>query len=204
MEIREAIKDIKEKSNKNFTQTIDLAVNLKHVDIDKNPIDVEIQLPNGRGKELTVGIISDTVTTDAKKVTDVVVTKDEISGIDNKKARKLAKKCDFFLAEPTTMALVGKHLGQILGPRGKMPKPLPPGAPLESMVNNLQNTIKLKAKKHPILQTVIGTEEMPDEEVEENLKRVLEAIQSNLPRGREQIKSVYVKTTMGKPVEVDF
>lgn len=204
MELEEAISEIKENSDKNFTQTLDLIVNLRHVDVDKNPIDLEIQLPNGRGKELNIGIIADRMLSDAKDVTDYVISKDEIETIDDKELKKMADECDFFLAEASCMPLVGKHLGQVLGPRGKMPKPLPPDAPVKEMAENLQNTIKLEAKKFPMIQTVIGTEDMSDEELQENLSRVLEAVESDLPRGKEQIKKVLVKPTMGSTVEIDY
>ena len=35
------------------------------------------------------------------------------------------------------MPLVGKTLGQLLGPRGKMPTPVPFNAPIDSFLQNL-------------------------------------------------------------------
>ena len=64
----------------------------------------------------------------SKKVVDTVISPEQIDELSENKreARKLAGKFDFFVAETGLMANIGKSLGVVLGPRGKMPRPIPP------------------------------------------------------------------------------
>lgn len=201
MQLKEAFTAIKE-DKKNFNQAYDLIVNLQHINVEKTPIDTEMVLPHGKGRDVTVGIITETNVAKAQELSPVVLTRAELTNLDKKTAKKLATQCDYFVSEVPLMALVGKNFGPVLGPRNKMPKPLPPGAPVEAIVRNLKKTVKIKAKKTPIIQIVVGTQSMPEEEVMNNVKAVVEFLSSHLPRGKEQIKNIYLKTTMGKPVRL--
>jgi large subunit ribosomal protein L1 len=101
------------------------------------------------------------------------------------------------------MPKVGKLLGPILAPRGKMPKPLPPQAPLDGLVKNLEKTVKIDMKKAAVVQARIGSETMSDEDIADNALAILSVIERKYERGLAQVKNVYVKTTMGKPVKVE-
>lgn len=201
MQMKDAVSAVKEEK-KNFTQTYDMIVNLQHINVEKTPIDTEMILPNGKGRDVTIGIITETNVAKAKELSPVVLTRAELQLIDKKAVKKIAAQCDYFIAEVPLMALVGKNLGPVLGPRNKMPKPLPPNAPVEVIVRNLKNTIKIKAKKSPIIQISVGSQGMPEEKVLENVKAVVEFLSTHLPRGKEQIKNIYLKSTMGKPVRL--
>ena len=118
-----------------FAQTWDLAINLKGMNLKKpeNRFNLEYALPAGRGKPVKVGVIVDTLATEAKKLdVDLVITKQEIPGIvKNKKLlKKIANEIDWFYGEVSLMPLIGKSFGVVLGPRGKVPKPIPPKANL--------------------------------------------------------------------------
>lgn len=201
MQIKEALSAAKEDKRK-FSQTYDLIINLQHINVEKTPIDTEMVLPHGKGRDVTVGIITEANVEKAKALSPVVLTRAELTNLDKKTAKKLAIQCDYFVAEVPLMALVGKNFGPVLGPRNKMPKPLPPNAPVEAIVRNLKKTVKIKAKKTPIIQIVVGTQAMKEEEVLDNVKAVVEFLSTHLPRGKEQIKNIYLKTTMGKPVRL--
>jgi len=66
--------------------------------------------------------------------------------MDKKKARTMVNKYDFFVADVAVMPLVGKSLGTILGPRGKMPDPIPHGVDPIQLLSRLKRTIKVKSK----------------------------------------------------------
>jgi len=204
MEILEALKKAREESKKrNFKQTWDLIINLRGIDFTKpeNRFTGSVILPYGKGKKAKVCVIADTTVNVAKKLGVKVITKDELSKMTKKDAKKLAKEYDYFLGETTLMAQIGKILGPVLGPRGKMPKPFPHTANLEALVKAGEKTFNLNVKT-PVIQGAVGTEDMKDEEIEENIKAVLSFVEGKLPKGRQQIDSIVVKLTMGKPVKV--
>lgn len=103
------------------------------------------------------------------------------------------------------MADVGKHLGQVLGPRNKMPTPIPPGSDPTEQIEKMRNQIKIKSKGEfqPTLQAPIGTEEMETQELMENIERVYTEIVNSLPKRHQNIDQAYVKTTMGPSIQVE-
>ena len=108
----------------------------------------------------------------------------------------------YFLAEAPLMANIGKTLGVVLGPRGKMPRPLPPGADPSPQINNLRNTVKVRSKDKPVFHCVVGSETMPVEDIADNVEAVLKRVEAKLEHGRMNVASVYVKTTMGPSVRL--
>jgi large subunit ribosomal protein L1 len=206
----QAIKEAKEKSKKrNFTQTVELILNFQKVDFTKpeNRIDVEVFLPKGRGKERKVCIIAgDELIVEAKKHGDLVIHKNDLEKYDRKKAKKLAQEYDVFIAQADLMPLVGRILGPALGPRGKMPKPVPPNAKLEPLIERMKNTIRIRTKGKflPTVQAPIGVETMDDNELLENAKAVINTVVEKLPNKFGNIKSIFVKTTMGPAVRVEL
>jgi len=140
----------------------------------------------------------------AKDVADLVIPGEEIPdlGEDKKRAKQLANEYDFFLAETTYMPLVGKHLGVVLGPRGKMPKPIPPSADPRPLIENLRKMVRARSKDRPTFHVPVGVRDMPPEEIAQNIEAVLSRIISKLERGEMNIRSAYVKTTMGPAVRI--
>jgi large subunit ribosomal protein L1 len=80
-----------------------------------------------------------------------------------------------------------------------MPKPLPPGAPLEPIIERLRKTVRIRTKENPVIHVPIGTEEMQDDKLVQNISTVLEFVGRKLEGN---IKSVYLSTTMGRSVKV--
>ena len=209
MKLAEAIDKAKSDSKKrNFVQSMDLFINFKGLDFNKqdSKISLEVILPKGRGKDQKVCVIcGDEMASAAKAAADKVVLAAELEsmGKDAKKIKALANDYDAFIAQANLMSLVGKFLGQALGPRGKMPKPVPPNADLKPLVARLKNTIiiKSKGKNLPVIHVPIGTEEMTTEDITENATAVLSAIKGAVPSDQ-NIASVYVKTTMGPVITI--
>ena len=195
-EIIDAVKEAKEQAKpRNFTQSIDVIINLK-----------EVALPNGRGKEIKIGVIADGELALAAKNAgvDVVISKEDLQefGKDIKAAKKVVNSVDSFIAQADMMPLVGRFLGRILGPRNKMPKPVPASARIEPLLERTQATIKVGVKQQPSIQILVGTQDMDDEKLAENIEAVLAVLDRNLEKGRNQIKSMYIKATMGSVVRV--
>jgi large subunit ribosomal protein L1 len=200
-----AIAEAKSKAKKrNFLESVDLTVNFRNIDFMKpeNRIELQVILPKGRGKPVKIAAIADkALAAELKKenIVDLVISKDELQGMDKKKVKKLAKEYDFFIAEPSVMPLVGKIMGPVLGPRKKMPRVVPPNVrAIKPIVESLRNTVIITNKKGKPLPTVhapIGVVTMSDEDLAENAMAVIRAILSKV--NEQNIRSVYVKTTMG-------
>ena len=208
-EIIEAVKEAKEQAKpRNFTQSIDVIINIKDLDVRKpeNRFSEEVALPNGRGKPIKVGVIADgELALGAKNAgVDVVISKEDLQefGKDRKAAKKVVNSVDSFIAQADMMPLVGRFLGPILGPRNKMPKPVPASARIEPLLERVQATIKVGVKQQPSIQILVGTQDMDDEKLAENIEAVLAVLDRNLEKGRNQIKSMYIKATMGSVVRV--
>ena len=208
-EIIDAVKEAKEQAKpRNFTQSIDVIINLKDLDVRKpeNRFSEEVALPNGRGKEIKIGVIADGELALAAKNAgvDVVISKEDLQefGKDIKAAKKVVNSVDSFIAQADMMPLVGRFLGRILGPRNKMPKPVPASARIEPLLERTQATIKVGVKQQPSIQILVGTQDMDDEKLAENIEAVLAVLDRNLEKGRNQIKSLYIKATMGSVVRV--
>jgi len=206
----EAVKEAKARAKpRNFTQTVEIAVNLKDIDLRKpeNRFKLEVVLPHGRGKEPKIAVIADgAVAEAAKKLGLDVISGEQLEELAKspREARKLAKRYDFFIAAAPLMPKIGKYLGRYLGPRNKMPQVVPPTMTnLEPIVARLKKTVRIQLKNNPVVHAPIGTEDMEDEKLAENAEAVLNAIINKLERGENQVKSVYIKTTMGPAVKVE-
>lgn len=206
--ILEAIKKSKEQKRK-FKQTIDLIINFRGLDLRKgeNKIQADVTLPHGLGKERTVGLILDSLIPKATGIENsILIKKSEIEnlGKNKKELKKLVKKCKYFIAEASLMPSVGKNLGQVLAPRGMMPRPVPATLPaLKPVINNFSKMIKIEIKKAPVVSCSVGTEEMTDEQLSENIEAIINTLTATMPRGKDQIRNIMIKTTMGKPVKLD-
>ena len=199
MAVQKALEGAKKR---NFVETVELAINLKDVDlsIPKNRITDDIILPNGRGRAVKICVIGGgELALKAKDVADVVITPEELQTIadDKKQAKKLANSTDYFIAEAPLMAVVGKRLGTVLGPRGKMPKPIAPGVDPTAMIDGLRRTVSVRTKDRMTFHAPVGTVEMSPEQLADNIETILKRVELKLEKGRMNIASSYVKTTMG-------
>jgi len=205
-----AVKEAKEKSGKkNFTQSVELILNLQDIDM-KSPEgrlqeNIELPYPPPEKTNKICVIATGELALKAKKANaDLVIDRAELEGLAGKKKelRKIADEYDFFVAEAPLMPLVGKILGVTLGPRGKMPVPVPPTADIESLLNKYRKTVVIRMRNQPIIQCRVGTESMKEEEITENIQAVLRVLEGKLKRGMKNIKLVCIKTTMGAPVKI--
>lgn len=208
--ILEAVEKAKENSTeRNFTQSFDLSVGVKNLDLSdpENRINKEISLPHGTGKTQKVAIFAEGELAErARKAgADRVFSRDELKdlGEDKSRAKKVAEEYSSFLAQADLMPDVGKELGPVLGPRGKMPKAVPPTEDPSDSINASRSTVRVSIRENPVANLPVGKEGMSAEEIAENVERVLDFLVSNLPKGPKQIQSVTLKTTMGKPISIE-
>ena len=204
-----AIKEAKEKSEKRkFNQSVELVLGLRDIDMKsaEGKIQEIVELPHAPAKQNRICVIgSGELALKARKANaDLVIEKADLEGLAGKKRelRKIAGSYDFFIAEAPLMQSVGRILGPILGPRGKMPIPVPPAADIAALINKHRKTIVVRTRSQPMVQCRIGTEDMKEEELAENTQAVLRALEAKLKRGMKNVKFASIKTSMGAPVRI--
>ncbi|MHB1440420.1 MAG: 50S ribosomal protein L1 [Cuniculiplasma sp.] len=203
--IKQAIKDSKERK---FTESLDISINLKGVDLSnpKNRINEEITLPKGRGREIKVALFgSEEMRGKVKDTADFVFGAEDLSKFaeDKKSFKKIVNQIDFFLAEANLMTTIGRSLGQVLGPRGKIPKAIPPSQDPTSTITYLKKTVRARSRDKRTFHIPVGNKTMSEKDIAENIREVMKRITSHLEKGYGNIDSIYVKTTMGKAVKLE-
>ena len=199
MAVQKALESAKKRK---FVETVELAVNLRDIDLSlpKNRIQEDVVLPKGRGKQVKIAVIGGgELALKAKDVADLVITPEELGTLagNKKQAKKIANSVDYFIAEAPLMAVVGKRLGTVLGPRGKMPKPIAPGADPASMIDNLRKSVTVRTKDRKTFHVPVGTVEMSADDIADNVDVIMKRVEGHLEKGKHNIDSAYIKTTMG-------
>jgi len=202
----EVIKQVKaESKERKFTQAIELIINFKDIDVKKGfALNEVVQLPKTSSPATVCIIATGDMKLKAKEAkADSVIGEDELQkfATNKRESRKFINKHDFFLADTKVMPLVGKTLGQLLGPRGKMPTPVPFDAPIGSFLQRFRSSIKVRTRASLSIACKIGDQSMEDADLAINAHAVLSAIEKKLPNGEKNIKRIMVKTTMGKPIK---
>ena len=207
--ISQAIKDALENSpERKFVESVDISFTIKDVDL-KNPnnrIKEEVRLPSGRGKELKIAMFAaGEAATKAKDAGIHVITPQEIEELGGKKgkAKKIANSYDFFLSEVPHIFLIGRYLGVVLGPRGKMPRPVPPTLDPSVIAAGLKSTVIIKSGDKMTFHAAIGTAKQSQEELSANAMEIFNRVISKLERGIGNIRSLYIKTSMGPAQRIE-
>jgi large subunit ribosomal protein L1 len=197
---------------KKFSQSVDLIINLKELDLKKpeEQVDVWVPLVNPKGKTIKIAaFVGPEMQEQAKANCDLVIIHDDFKKYEGKKKeiKKLAKTNDLFIAQANIMPDVAKYFGRVLGPRGKMPNPkagcvVPPNANLKALTEKLKRTLHVVAKIQMSAKCSVGKEDMPDDKLIENIMTVYNAVLHALPQEINNIKSVILKLSMGPPFKV--
>jgi large subunit ribosomal protein L1 len=208
-QLTQALKQLREAPKRKFSQSVDLIINLKGLDLKKpeNHVELYILLQHGKGTPNKVcALVGPELKDDAEANCDFTVQEKDFDGYakDKKAAKKLAAGYDFFVAQANIMPKVAGAFGRVFGPRRKMPNPkagcvVPP----KFNFKPLRHTVKAVAKEKPLIQVSVGNEKMTDAQLAANIMAVYDQVLHKLPGERNNIRSVYVKYTMGKPVQLE-
>ncbi len=193
--------------DRNFRETVDIAVNLRDLDLadPNNRVDESIVLPSGTGQDTRIVVFAEGETAlRAEDVADEVLGNDDLEdlGDDDNAAKDLADETDFFIAEASLMQDIGRYLGTVLGPRGKMPTPLQPDDDVVETISRMKNTVQVRSGERRTFHTRVGAEDMDADAIADNIDVILRRLFTDLEKGPQNIDTVYVKTTMGPAVEV--
>ncbi len=200
--IKAAKNDAKERK---FKQALEIIITFKDIDVKKGfAINEVVQLPKTSSPAAVCVMATGDMSVKAKAANaDAVIGTEELDkfAANKRESRKFINKYDFFLADTKIMPVVGKVLGQLLGPRGKMPVPVPFDAPIESFLQRFRSSIKVRVRGSLSLACKFGDETMSDEDLAVNAHAIVNAVEKKLPNGEKNIKRIMIKTTMGKPTK---
>ncbi|MEK6962289.1 MAG: 50S ribosomal protein L1 [Thermoproteota archaeon] len=194
-----------ENKKRKFKQSLELIMIFKDIDVKKGfSINETVQLPKTSSPASVCVMASGDMGLKAKTAkADKVIDADELNQLsaNKRQSRKLINSYDFFLADTKLMPVVGKTLGQLLGPRGKMPTPVPFNASIDSFLDRFRSSIRVKVKNSLSASCKIGDETMADSDLVANASAVINAVEKKLPSGDKNVKRILIKTTMGKIVK---
>ena len=196
----------KSQKQRKFKQSVELIMVFRDIDVKKGfAINETVQLPKTLSQPASVCVVaSGDLGLKAKSANaDRIVDGNEVNkiGANKRESRKLINGFDFFLSDTSLMATVGKTLGQFMGPRGKMPTPVPFNAPIDSILERFRSSIRVRLRNSLSLACKIGDETMSDEDLTANANAVISLVEKKLPSGDKNIKKIMIKTTMGKLVK---
>ena len=194
-------------SKRNFPQSVEVTLVLKDIEVKKGfNLNEVVVLPYKPRKAPSICIIAsgDMASRAQRAGIDRIIEPAELDrlGTNKREARKIARSYHFFLCDAALMSTVGRSLGQYLGPKGRMPSPLPYGAPVESIATRFKNSVRVRAKNQLNISAKIGDEEMDDDHLTSNASAVLATIEKKLPQGEKNIRNAIIKFTMGKPAAI--
>lgn len=193
---------------RNFGQAFELVLTLKDIDVKKLDLNVNevVFLPNKLSEEAKVCVFAagDNAVRAERAGADRVIEAGELDRLASEKrqAKKLARQYQFFLADTGLMPKIGRILGPFLGPKGRMPTPVPPAAPLESMLSRYKTAVRIKSRGSLSIAGKIGDESLDDAKVADNALAVINQVERKLPNGEKNINSLLVKKSMGKLAKV--
>ncbi len=206
-----ALEELRKLPKRKFSQSVDLIITLKDLDLKRpsDTVDFYMSLPaNVTKKKKICAFVGAELADQAKAHCDKIIPEPEFGKYDKKAMKKLASEYDYFIAQANIMVKVAAKFGRILGTRGKMPNPkagcvVPPKGNVQAVVERLQTLISLKAKKSPVVHAVMGTEDAKDEDLIMNITSVVDQVIHHLPKEISNIRGVFIKFTMSKPVKLE-
>jgi len=207
-QLAELVKKGKEQSKeRKFTQSVEAIVRLRDVDPKKTDLNINeiVYLPHPTKSQATVCFIGtgDLAVRARNAKADLIMDPSQLENYAGSKreAKKLARTYDFFLADTALMPRIGRVLGQALGPKGKIPTPVPPSAPIETMIQRMKTAIRVRSRGSLGVAAKVGDSTLSEANLADNILATVQAISKKLPNGDKNIRTIMVKTTMGKPAK---
>jgi large subunit ribosomal protein L10Ae len=193
---------------RNFVETVELQIALKNYDPNKDKrFAGQIRLPFVPRPKFTVCVIGDAKHLgEAKDQKVAAVSEDDLKKLNkNKKAvKKLAKTYGAFLASASLIRKIPRLVGPGLNKAGKFPSVLGPNDNISEKVEATKASVKfqLKSKKSLCLGVPIANLSMKPADVAGNITLAVNFVVTLLPKSWQQIKRLYIKSTMGPPFRI--
>merc|ERR1712168_1495717 len=204
-QVADMIQQSKDK-NRKFTESVELQIMLKNYDPQKDKrFSGTVKLPNVARPKFTVCVLGNQAHIDeAKKLGIPHMSVDDLKKLnkDKKLVKKLAKKYDAFLASDALIRQIPRLLGPGLNKAGKFPSILTHQDDMLGKVNDIKATIKFQMKKVLCLNVAVGNVDMSEDQLVQNLNLSINFLVSLLKKNWQNVKSLTIKSTMGKPQRI--
>ena len=201
------INEIKKTPNTKFSESIDVSfkINMKKIKGSDNALRTAVELPNGNGKKIKIGVLCD-----ESKLSDAKKSGADVFGSDDLISKISSGKIEFnkLICTPNMMPKIAK-LGKILGPKGLMPNPKL-GTVSENIidaVNKIKNKItEIKNDKDGNIGVSIGRKNFSEKKLLENFKALFENLKKDKSSmiNSEIVKNIYISTSMGPSLKLNF
>merc|ERR1711937_1014571 len=203
--VGEILKGSKEKQRK-FLETVELQITLKNYDPQKDKrFSGTVKLPNIPRPKQQICVIGDAAHNDEAEAKNIPhMSADDLKKLNKYKklVKKLAKKYDAFLASESLIKQIPRLLGPGLNKAGKFATMLTHSDDMVGKVNDIEATVKFQMKKVLCLNVAVGNVGMSEDQIVQNLNLSINFLVSLLKKNWQNVKSLYIKSTMGKPQRI--
>lgn len=195
-----------EEKKREFLETIELQIGLKNYDPRKDKrFAGNIKLPHIPRPKMRVCVLGDAF--HCEKAASLGIDHKNADGLKNfnknkKLIKKFAKKYHAFLASEALIKQIPRLLGPGLNKAGKFPTLVQQQEDLSHKVDEIKATIKFQLKKVLCLNVAVGHCGMENQQLVENIKLAINFLVSLLKKNWQNVKVLYIKSTMGKPVRI--
>jgi len=203
--VQAVLKNATEKK-RGFVETIELQIALKNYDPARDKrFSGTVRLPVAPRQKFTVSIIGDAKHIgDAKALgfpTERVLSADDLKKLkkDKKLVKKLAASADAFIASASLIRQIPRLLGPGLNKAGKFPAVLGANDTITDKIEQQKASVKfqLKSKNSLSLGVAVANVQMSEEDIVTNITMSVNFFVSLLTKNWQQVKRMYIKSTMG-------
>jgi len=189
-----------------FNETIDLQIMLKNYDPARDKrFSGTLKLPNVPRPNMKICVLADAKHIDIANGENIpCMSVDDLKKLNKQKklVKKLAGQYDAFLASASLIKQIPRLLGPGLNKAGKFPSLLTHDDSMSGKVKEIRSTIKFQMKKVLTLGVAVGHMEMEKDLVIQNSVQAVNFLVSLLKKNWQNVKSLTLKSTMGKPVRL--
>ena len=201
---------LENRKKRKFVETIDLQIGLKDYDPNKDKrFAGSVKLPHVPRPHLKVCVIADANHIDKCKAAgidyiDADSLRKKIDPADKKgkELKKWAGHYKLLFVSETLIRQLPKLGGPLLTKWGKFPLVIQTNDDVKAKINESLSSVKFQLKKVLCLGVAIGHVDMTEDQIRQNLSMSINYLVSLLKKQWNNIKSLYIRTTMGKPVKI--
>ena len=191
-----------------FTESIELQITLKNYDPSRDKrFSGTFRLPIVPRPKSSICVIGNQKHCEkADQLGIDKMTVDDLKKFNkNKKLiKKFAKKYDNFLASASLIKQIPRILGPGLTKAGKFPTVLDENDNLQEKIEATKATIKFQMKKVVCMSLAVANIEMSPNDISLNVQLAVNFLVSLLKKNWQNVKVLYIKSSMGPPFQIYF